>query len=172
MNTKKIDQIIDIYGVWYHPWWHSKLCTIGIVIIGLIVLVLMLHFFWIRYMRANSFSFEQIALLNLQELHRQSYKSDTDLRDAYFKLTMIMKVYLSKRYKIALLNKTDKELVLHIQALASKTVSATLQELFERSYQIKFAHAAVSEKMLYDDIDFMQKVIYQTIQKNNKSGAS
>lgn len=170
MDAIHKDQIVDVYDVWYRPWWYSKF---GIAIIGIIALVVVtsiLYAIWTRYMRARSFSFEQVALLNLQELHNHSYKADHDIRDAYFKLTMIMKVYLSKKYKIALLNKTDQELISYIQELVPVQISATLQELFERSYQIKFAHAAVSEKMLYDDIDFVQKVIYQTIKQDSNSG--
>jgi len=172
MNTTNIDQIIDVYDIWYQPWWHSKPFYAFVVLFALFVLVTLLYFIWTRYMRAHAFSFEQVALLNLQELHKRSYKVDHDMRDAYFKLTMIMKVYLSKQYKIALLNKTDQELISHIQELVPVEISATLQELFERAYQIKFASAAVSEKMLYDDIDFMQKVIYQTIKQGNNSGDS
>lgn len=172
MNTTNIDQIVDVYDVWYKPWWHSKIFTAFVVVFALSVVLSLLHVVWMRYMRARSFSYEQVALLNLQELHKLSYRADHDIRDAYFKLTMIMKVYLSKQYKIALLNKTDQELIFHIQELVPVEISAMLQELFERSYQIKFAHAAVSEKMLYDDIDFMQKVIYQTIKRDNNSGDS
>lgn len=172
MNTTNIDQIVDVYDVWYRPWWHSKLFIASIVVVGIIFFVMTLYALWKRYLRSQSFSYEQVALLNLQELHKLSYKSDNEIRDAYFKLTMVMKVYLSKRYQIALLNKTDQEIISHIQELVPVAVSATLQELFERSYQIKFAHAAVSEKMLYDDIDFMQKVIYQTIKQDNNSGDS
>ncbi|MBM17923.1 MAG: hypothetical protein CL947_02560 [Epsilonproteobacteria bacterium] len=172
MNNSNVSQLFDVYDVWYKPWWHSKYFYGSVAILLLTVAVLFLYIFWQKYLRAHSLSFEQAALLSFQKLHEQSYDSEEAIRDAYFKVTMIMKIYLSKRYNISLLNKTDQELIAYIKKFVPVDVFATLQEMFERAYQIKFAQAAVSEKMLYDDIDYMQRVIYQTVKQVNSSGDS
>lgn len=172
MDNAKLSQLIDVYDVWYEPWWHSKYyygCLMSFMIFLSCVLI---YAFWKRYMRAQQFSFEQIALLQLQKLHQKSYDSDDSIRDAYFTMTMIMKTYLSKRYAIRLLNKTDQEIVDSIKSVVPIEIFATLQELFQRAHEIKFAYAAISLKMLYDDIDYMQRIIYKTIKQDNISGDS
>ena len=172
MDTTKLNQLIDVYDVWYEPWWHAKSFYASLIFFAICVACFLMFCLWKWYMRAQQFSFEQIALLQLQKLHQLPYDSDESMRDSYFQMTMIMKIYLSKRYAVGLLNKTDKEIVLSIAPIVPVEISATLQELFERAYQIKFAHAAISLKMLYDDIDYMQRIIYKTIKQGNGTGVS
>ena len=170
MENTKLSQLLDVYDVWYEPWWHSKSFYAGIIFLTISVACLLIYALWKKYMRAQQFSFEQIALLQLQKLHQRAYESDDSMRDAYFTMTMIMKTYLSKRYQIKLLNKTDSEIVDSIKPIVPVAIFATLQELFQRAYQIKFAYAAISLKMLYDDIDYMQRIIYKTIKQDSSSG--
>lgn len=94
------------------------------------------------------------------------------MRDAYFQMTMIMKAYLSKRYGISLINKTDQEIIEAIKGVLPLDIFTALGELFQRAYQIKFAHAAISLKMLYADIDYIQRIIYKTIKQDNGPGVS
>lgn len=172
MDTTKLNQLFDVYDVRYEPWWHSKYAYLGMTLLALVVMGSLVYGIWKWYVRSQVFSFEQIALLQLQELHQKPYDTQESMRDSYFQITMIMKIYLSKRYEIGLLNKTDKEIVDCIKPVVPVQVSATLQELFDRAYYIKFAGAAISTKMLYDDIDYMQRIIYQTIKKETSSGDS
>lgn len=172
MDNAKLSQLIDVYDVWYEPWWHSKSFYAGLIFLAISLACMLIYTLWKKYMQAQQFSFEQIALLQLQKLHEQPYDSDESIRDAYFTMTMIMKTYLSKRYNIGLLNKTDQEIVDCIKPIVPVEIFATLQELFQRAYQIKFAYAAISLKMLYDDIDYMQRIIYKTVKQDNISGDS
>lgn len=172
MDNAKLSQLIDVYDVWYEPWWHSKCFYAGLIFLAISIACMLMYAFWRKYIQSQRFSFEQIALLQLQKLHQQSYNSEDSMRDAYFTMTMIMKTYLSKRYRISLLNKTDQEIVDSIRPIVPVEIFATLQELFERAYQIKFAYAAISLKMLYDDIDYMQRIIYKTVKQDNISGDS
>jgi len=172
MDNTKLSQLIDVYDVWYEPWWHTTSFYAGVSLLLVSLACLLLYWLWKKYTQSRQFSFEQIALLQLQRLHEQSYDSDDSIRDAYFVMTMTMKNYLAKRYKIKLLDKTDREIVDGIKPVVPADVFATLQELFQRAYLIKFAYAAISRKMLYDDIDYMQRIIYKTIKQDGGSGDS
>lgn len=162
-------QLVDVYGVWYKPWWHSNYFYIfcALVIIG--VSLLLLYYVWQKFVKNKSLPYDQVALLDIQMLLKQKSSSQDQLQDAYFTLTMILKKYLSKRYNIDLLNKTDQEIVEHIKPYVPVEVFAILQEFFERAFQIKFAQEQVSINMLKDDIHFAQQIIEQTSTKNNSA---
>lgn len=170
MDNAKLSKLIDVYDVWYEPWWHSRHCYATMIVLIVLLACMVVYLIWKKYVQAQQFSYEQIALLRLQKLHEQSYDSDESIRDAYFVMTMIMKTYLSKRYHVSLLDKTDQEIIDYIKPVVPVEIFATLQELFQRAYQIKFAYAAISLKMLYDDIDYMQRIIYKTIKQDNVTG--
>lgn len=158
MNGEKI-AFIEVYDVWYQPWWHSTVCY---GILSLIACISLLGFvFWLYksgWMR-KKVSFKEQVLQDLYRLRTQSYTSDEMIRDAYFQLTMIFKKYLATRYDIALLDKTDQEVVTLLQGLVPDQIQPLLAEFFERSFQIKFARDSVLEQMLIDDITFVQGVV-------------
>ncbi len=116
------------------------------------------NYFW----GARKVSFQQEALQGLYRLQSQTYVSDEAIHEAYFRVTMILKVYLSKRFHIALLDKTDTEITEQLHGVVSEQFGALLKEFFDRSFQIKFAYDSVSEQMLRDDIEFAEKVIHET----------
>lgn len=158
MNDGKMT-IIEVYGVWYQPWWHS---TIWYGILSFIVcIVLLVLGFWLYksgWFR-KKLSFKEQVLQDLRYLREQKYTSDQMIRDAYFELTMILKKYFAQHYGIAFLDKTDQEVVAVIQGLVPEQLQMLLAEFFERSFQIKFARDQVLEQMLMDDIAFVQGVI-------------
>ncbi len=164
MSTKE-NQLIEIYDVWYRPWWHSKVASTTFVFVALALCLLLLYLLWKRFFASKSLSYDQVALLQLNKMKQESYSSQDALQDAYFTLTMILKTYLSKKYSISLLHKTDNEIVDYIKPVVSVDIFATLHEFFERSFQIKFAQAAVSEKMLQDDISFVERIVHATMGK-------
>lgn len=157
--NKEVKQLIDVYDVWYKPWWHSTYFYICIALLLIVTIVGIVYFLKKRYQSLKILSLDEIAILHLQEMLEQMYDSDDLIRDGYFKMTMIVKVYISKKYDIKLLGKTDQEIIESIKPVVPVEVYAPLQELFERSFQIKFARGAVSEKMLFEDVAFVQQII-------------
>ncbi|MCX5924018.1 MAG: hypothetical protein NTZ68_01180 [Candidatus Dependentiae bacterium] len=154
--------LVDVYGVWYHPWWHSSqfYFFIGTVcfLLALTIIFCVKRYFWGK----QKISFKQVALQDLYRLQSQTYISDQAIHEAYFKVTMILKIYLSKRFDISLLDKTDTEIAQQLHGVVPESLEAMLKEFFDRSFQIKFAYDSVSEQMLKDDIEFAQKVIHET----------
>ena len=154
--------LVDVYGVWYNPWWHSTYFYFFIGIVSFLLLYKLVRFFKNYFYGARKMTIDQVALQDLYRLESQTYVSDEAIHEAYFKVTMILKVYLSKRYSISLLDKTDKEIADQLSGVVSQRLEATLKEFFDRSFQIKFAYDSVFEQMLRDDIEFSKKVIHET----------
>lgn len=154
--------LIDVYGVWYHPWWHSTYFYFFIGILSCWLLWKIVRSVKNYFYGSRKMTIDQVALQDLYRLESQTYVSDEAIHEAYFKVTMVLKVYLSKRYSISLLDKTDKEIAEQISGVVSEQLEAMLKEFFDRSFQIKFAYDSVFEQMLRDDIEFAKKVIHET----------
>ena len=167
-----LNQLIDIYDTWYKPWWHSKIFYISILFIIIFLILIFIYFSWKKYFGSKKLSFEQIALLQLQKLSKKQYESEESMQDAYFQITMIMKIYLSKQYKIELIDKTDNEILDSLKSNVKPDIFINLQEIFLRAYKIKFAKSSISLKILYDDISSMQNIINKIIEQNNNTGGN
>lgn len=166
MNAQT-NQFVDVYDTWYQPWWHSKIVYISVTLVLLGLFAVIAYLTWKRFIVNKPLPYDEVTILQLQKLKSNSYETEAEFQDGYFALTMILKNYLSKRYNVSLLNKTDNEIVEHIKSLVPVDIFATLQEFFERSFHIKFAQAKASEKMLCDDISFALTVVKQTKQEQN-----
>lgn len=161
--------LFGVYGLWYQPWWQNG--WVYAVIIGLL-LVILFYFFMKWYRRGKKLNFQQKALQELHRLKSQTHASQEALHESYFRLTMIIKNYLSSRYGIALLDKTDIQIVSMLDGIVSQNVLSLLQEFFDRSFRIKFAYDAVSETMLLADIDMLQTIIVEMARQVETTGKS
>lgn len=161
MNAQII-QLIDIYDIYYHPWWHA---TWFLVLVGLFVGSLISYIFYRMYRVGWFFkkmSYDQLALYELHMTSQEEYASSEQIYAAYFRVTKIFKTYLACRYQLALHDKSDIEIVPLLSDKIEQSWHPVLQEFFQRSFQIKFAQDTVSESMLQDDIQFIKKFIEQT----------
>lgn len=154
--------LVDVYGVWYHPWWHTSYFYFFIGTVCFLLVLALVFCFKKYFWGKQKISFKQVALQDLYRLQSQTYVSDEAIHEAYFRVTMILKIYLSKRFNISLLDKTDTEIAQQLHGVVSESLQALLKEFFERSFQIKFAYDSVSEQMLKDDIEFAQKIVHET----------
>lgn len=155
MNNS-VQGLVEIYGLWYYPWWHSQWFYVAIIV--MLVVCLIGIFLW-YFRRAKVLTPEQKALQELHRLRSASYASPESLHAAYFTLTSIFKNYIFETTKISIFDKSDKEIIAHLDGVFAQDVLQLLQEFFERSFQIKFAYDVVSQQMLFDDIDFLQAII-------------
>lgn len=161
MNTQNIE-LIDIYDVWYQPWWKTTWSYVTFSMIVCLILVIVLYYLLKSGWFGKTLSFDQQALKDLNKLANQTYNSEKQIRTAYFQLTLIFKTYLTHRYQQPLLDKTDIEIIYLMQALLPETQFFVLEEFLKRASQIKFSHELAVPAMLYDDIQFVQKFIEQT----------
>ncbi len=157
MNTVQGQlQLIDVYGVWYKPWWHTTgFYSLIIFIIGLFVG----YFVWKYLHREKKLTPEQEALQALFRLNSLNYAHEKTIHDAYFKLTMIIKNYLIASYGLKLQDKNDLEIAQELHGIIPENMISLLKEFFDRSFHIKFAYDVVSELMLRQDIEMLHNLI-------------
>lgn len=171
MNAQTM-QLVDIYDVWYQPWWHSLWIYVALGIIVCSVLFFVLYYMYRAGFFRKNLSYDQQALKDLSVLSAQVYLSDEKIRAAYFQITMILKKYLGQRYQISLHDKSDIEIISLLHEQIHGSLQPLLAEFLQRSFQIKFAKDGVSEQMLRDDILFVKKIIEQTASDHDKVGNS
>jgi hypothetical protein len=162
MNNPQL-QLIDIYDVWYHPWWNSTKFTISLYILVGILMVAMLYYWYLLTWYRRKLSFDKQALLNLQQLTAYDFSDEKQLKNAYFALTLIFKSYVAQRYNLSLHDKSDIEVIAMIQPKLSQPQNFLISEFLTRAFQIKFALQPAGLQMLQDDIDFVKKFIVQTM---------
>lgn len=158
MNTQNIE-LIDIYDVWYQPWWKTTCSYVTFSMIVCLILVIVLYYLLKSGWFGKTLSFDQQALKDLNKLANQTYNSEKQIRTAYFQLTLIFKTYLTHRYQQPLLDKTDIEIIYLMQALLPETQFFVLEEFLKRASQIKFSHELAVPAMLYDDIHLYKNLL-------------
>lgn len=149
-------QLIEVYGVWYKPWWSSTWFYSFIAVIFFLIIFYSLYRFFKRKKKLRP---DQEALQQLYRLSIVTYTTDQALHDAYYNLTMIIKKYLSAVCGVSLDDKTDVEIVPLLNGIIPEDMIYLLQEFFDRSFHIKFAYDVVSETMLKQDIEMLRKCI-------------
>lgn len=166
------NQLIDIYDVWYRPWWKSTEWYVFCMVLACLILISVVYYGYCRGYFIKKLSFEQQALKNLNSLSLASYDSQEKIYAAYFQLTLILKKYFNVSYHIPLLDKTDLEVIDLLKTAVDQKHQKLLEEFLQRVFAIKFAHDAISEQMLRDDINFVIKIIKDTAKDFDKVGRS
>jgi high-affinity Fe2+/Pb2+ permease len=164
MNSPQ-NQLLELYGVWYKPWWHSAWlygCLASLV-------VLVISYYLILFLkRKKKLSPSQEALQQLYRLTLVNYTTDRSLHEAYFALTMIMKKYLIATYAIPLQDKADIEIVAELHGIIPENMIYLLEEFFNRSFHIKFAYDVASVTMLKQDIEMLRACIIELSKEKAK----
>ena len=169
MQEQKIE-FVDIENVWYQPWWQSSWLYGFIAVLVCLIFAGVLYYMYRRGWCVKKMTFNQQDLKKLQILDVATYDSSEKIYQAYFQLTMILKIYFARQYSLQLEDKTDLEIIHSLQGLIDPVFEPLLVEFLQRAFQIKFARDSISEQMLHDDIKFVQKIIEQTSKKSDKAG--
>ncbi|MBP9765501.1 hypothetical protein KBD08_04155 [Candidatus Babeliales bacterium] len=166
MNLQTQKQFFEVYEIWYKNWWSSTV----IYTLGAVLLLVIVGWFIVRLRRPKTLNLEQMTLQNLHRLRSGTYSSEASLHEAYFRLTMIMKQYLSNHYNIKLHDKSDNQIVAELHGIMPQNMLSLLQEFFDRSFRIKFAYDAVSEMMFFQDLELLQTIVLQTSLVKDSTG--
>lgn len=157
-------QLYDIYGMIYVPWWRTAwfywLCgalvciTIATIVYGL------LRIYRARFYRRTPSDSALRALDALEKKHMHAEQS----RLFYYTLTDLLKVYLQERYGYRLSNKTDEECIAYF---ATTDFPHELQELvamlLRAGTMSKFADAQATMSEMRTHADQARYLIKQTI---------
>lgn len=140
-------ELIDIYDITYNPWWLSswfKLCASGLF--GVLIIALS-YVLYKKYKKKISLPYWQQTLRSIELLKKQGFE---DGQLFYVRLTQVVKQYLHERYKIALADKTDSEMLETLKHTPDipPLVYKEVKEIFDGVMFIKFANQhAAKERM-------------------------
>lgn len=171
MNVQN-DAFVDVYDVWYHPWWHSTWFYLAVSVFLCAVIFFVVYYLYKIGWFVRVVPYDRQALKDLDQMQAQKYSTQDQIRTAYFQLTTILKKYFAQRYGVPLHDKSDIEIVPILQSQLEPILQPVLTEFLQRSFCIKFAQADVVEIMLQDDIKFVKKIIEETRKDLDRAGNS
>lgn len=162
------DQLIDIYDIWYEPFWQwGWFNAIKIVVICAVAGTL-LYYVYKKYMQKKIVQdCASIAYRDLDELKNFHIATKQDSKDCYFSLSSIIKSYLASRYHIVFTQLTDKEIVLQAESYMTDDNVRLLQQILQGMVLLKFEHAVAANKKLEKDIELIEEFIQNTTPQRN-----
>jgi len=158
----------DIYDYEYVSFWQS---TEGLVSIGLIILlstVLIAYGIWVIIQRRRAAKLNIMpwdhALAELAKLSAKSPTSKAEVKQFYFALTTLIKVYLHKRFTWEVEDKTDSELIAYLRNVSfDQELRENLERLLGSVVEVKFADAQTVKEYVERDIAVAHTLITRTI---------
>ncbi len=142
MNVSEGNQLelLDIYDVWYNPWWHQTwfIVASSLILVGFIFL----GFYFIYKKFFVSIVIKQPWQKLLDELKILSTSDFDDQKKFYSRLTSALKQYIQESYSLQLVDKTDTEFIdaLEYCPTIPAHVTQELKTIFDGVMLIKFAH--------------------------------
>jgi len=165
------DQLIDIYDIWYEPFWLQPWFIMGISVCLCIGIVLLLYYFYKKYMQQSiilNHSF--VAYQELNQLKKSKIKNENDGKNSYFTLTLIVKKYLISRYPSFFDGLTDKEIIQQAHNIMPEDCVVILQKVLQGMMFVKFEHGIVATEKLEKDIMLIESFIQKTTLKQDIKG--
>jgi len=158
MNSQQQLQLIDIYDIVYQPWWLSSTAKIGYTIFIFLLGVGVGYLIYKKTRKPLIIPYWQQALYAIAALEKEGYANGQQF---YLRLTEIMKCYLQEKYGVALLDKTDTELLEILKATPAVPahVFDTIKELFDGVIFIKFAHQEAAQERMESAVKKSRELI-------------
>lgn len=154
---------LENYPIWFKPFWKTLYFKVSLFLI-LIFLLSGLFFLIYRAYKNRKKLFWQIALQDIKDIEN----SHTDLKKSYFRLTSVLKFYLSHRYKNNFYIKTDDEVVLEIKKIKDLFLfEEDLKRIFLTAKIIKFSDAKFNQDII-SDLGISKSIIESTIDIKEK----
>ncbi len=163
MISENKDQLIDIYDIWYKPFWQSDLMYI-IKIIAIVFLIgLLLYYFYIKYVQKQDvLGAAEIAYRDLDVLQNFHIATKQDSKNCYFSLSLIIKNYLGSRYHMKLSRLTDNEIVKQAKNYMTDDNVRLLQKILQGMVFVKFEYEVAAIQKLENDIALVREFIENT----------
>jgi len=160
MNPEMQDQLYDIYGLWYQPWYHNKYYFSLAVIAGLCLFGLItwfVHKTWFEKYDEETVEENVFGLIFLAESQIEGDKKN--VQDGYAFLTHAMRLYISEKYERPVGHLTDLEIQNVLVSCVGEKYGPKLQDLFKRSASVKFQSGNLSNLELRDFVSDLKKDI-------------
>ncbi len=168
MNAMQSMDFYDIYEYYTIPFWQKT--WFYVVLFFVVGLIIGLFVFYIWYRRRHFTTPWDWAFAELARLSKKTLQTKDDVKRFYFELTKILKMYLAKRYRWTLDNKTDDELVRFLEEKNFNTdLIAMLKKTSEGAQWIKFANETALKAQVDQDSQTVKIVIEQTKSNDDKT---
>ena len=152
MQNNLSDQLYDIYGMSYTPWWQTTtFYVMGASSICLLVFGLIYYLLRARWAQKKVLTPFQQAMLNLEELRRTTMQPG-QAKLFYDTLMKILKDYLHARFGYDTQGKTDHELIDYLKTMPiADQVAQELQSIVNGGLYVRFANQqAIITQMEHD----------------------
>lgn len=157
------EQLIDIYDIWYEPFWKQSWFYSLIIACIFLLGVFCIYFLYKKYIQKSVvIDCAAIAYRDLNTLKKIHIATKQDSKDCYFSLSSIIKRYLACRYDIIFTQLTDAEIVQHAQLYMSHEQVSMLQQILHNMMFVRFEHEVAATIKLEQDMQLIQDFIQNT----------
>ncbi len=168
MITENKDQLIDIYDIWYEPFWQQGWLNLFKMVFIVFIVGVLFYYLYKKYIKKQIvIDCAKVAYHDLDLLKNFHIATKRDSKDCYFSLSLIIKNYLGSRYHVILSKRTDKEVILHAANYMTDENLELLQQILQGMVFVKFEHEVAATKKLEKDIAMVQEFIQNTTPQQN-----
>lgn len=154
----------DIYTFVHVPFWQTTLFFWSMIFAALFIGAVISWFAYSYFFPAAPKTSWQRALEQLHEINKKGVVHSNHSKQFYNAITQILKTYLSERYGVQLMGKSDVEVMKELYTLSLPTERiADLEALFTNGVLIKFAPTKAAQEMIEADFSRAQTFIRSTI---------
>lgn len=147
------------YGIWYEPFWQSRIFYIlalififSVTLLFSILIIKKIKKLRIKKMSpSEKFDYEINLLKNNQN----------DPRGFYIKLILIFKEYLSGSFNCDLYNLTDYEVLDFLKNLNYSTDLINIDSIMSRAQLVKFAKSEIDKNQMIRDLLLLKTTVTQ-----------
>jgi len=158
-----VEQIFDIYDVWYEPLLTQAWFVMTLIVILSIIITIILYMFYVKYSHRVVKIHPLVSIeQQLHGLKKTHVENEQDCKRVYFQATKIIKEYLAYRYQISVVGLTDREIVEWAYLVVPEDTRVMLKHLLLDVTSIKFEHQVVTTQQLKEYIQLMEDFIKKT----------
>lgn len=158
MDTTQPVEILDIYDIYYQPFWReSWFLVLLIVVIGSSIIGLS---YWL-YKKQKKEITKSASEITLELLQQLQAKNITIPEQFYSKLTRIIKWYVEQQYQLPVMSTTDDEFLNLLQKnkIVPEKVTQEIKTIFNGVVMIKFAGQDAAKKVMDTALQSMIKLV-------------
>lgn len=160
------NELCDINGIWNVPFWQATFFIAGVIVCMTVILFVLLYkvVVWHREKMKVEIPWDR-ALGELTYLKLCSNSREYTREECYFRLTQIVKIYLSDRYAFPLRSKTDAELKEYLirWSRMSEKQEKLIRNILLDANEIKFAQVKITQKRMEQDLLWAGQLVKSTI---------
>lgn len=171
MVTENKEQLIDIYDMWYEPFWLQQWFK-TMICISLCVLILWLaYYLYTKYIQKSRIvDCSIVAYQDLDMIKKFHIATAQDSKNCYFRVSSIIKEYLACRYHALFMHLTDQEIVAQAALYMQPEMVSLLQRILQSMVFVKFEYKVAMTEKLEQDILLIKEFIEKTTVQVDSKG--